>query len=427
MLERALRGAALALVALLAWALFAPAPTPGRLDADPGDLRHLTRWTRQAPADTLHLALPVAPAPPRRAWLAALRGAGTVVTWSGAPPAVAVEVVPLGDPAGAARVLIAASDSALVRMRDGLGAEDSVRSAGGGAALNVPGPRGPVTASVGDQVAVAEVPVVVRRRAVVLGAAGWEARFVISALEERGWPVDARLAVAPGLGVTQGVPMPLDTARQAVVVVLDSLADADAIAVARYVRAGGGVVIGPGAAVARGGLSGVVPGTFGDRVRPATLSFAADAPKRSLALRPLVPRAVAVVLEQAPSGVAVAVAARREHAGRVVQAGYEDTWRWRMEGGADGPQAHREWWGDLAAAAAYRPERAAPAAPMDAGRPVTDPAPLASLVAALGPAVAPPPASRAPLDPRTFVTPLFAALLTCLLGEWTSRRLRGAA
>ncbi len=52
-------------------------------------------------------------------------------------PALAVAVDPVWQPAGGARVLVAAPERALVRLRDSLGTLDSARVAGGGAVLEV--------------------------------------------------------------------------------------------------------------------------------------------------------------------------------------------------------------------------------------------------------------------------------------------------
>jgi hypothetical protein len=113
----------------------------------------------------------------------------------------------------------------------------------------------------------------------------------------------------------------------------------------------------------------------------------------------------------------VAVAARRIERGRAVTIGYLDTWRWRMGGGAAAVRAHRDWWADLVAGVAHsgRIERPAGGIP--------DEAPLATLIARLGPA------SSAPSLPNRTPTVshqlLFAILMAVLLAEWASRRLRG--
>ena len=41
---------------------------------------------------------------------------------------------------------------------------------------------------------------------------------------------------------------------------------------------------------------------------------------------------------------ASSLAARRAGAGRVVQLGYDETWRWRLAGSGDAPTAHRDYW-----------------------------------------------------------------------------------
>jgi hypothetical protein len=85
------------------------------------------------------------------------------------------------------------------------------------------------------------------------------------------------------------------------------------------------------------------------------------------------PSADAVVLESR-DGVAM-IAARRLDAGRVMQVGYDETWRWRMAGGDESTAAHREWWSRLVAAVAY-----APLVPRESRPTTIDETPLASLV-----------------------------------------------
>jgi hypothetical protein len=132
----------------------------------------------------------------------------------------------------------------------------------------------------------------------------------------------------------------------------------------------------------------------------------------------LTPGAEAAVLEQRDG--AAAVAARRWYAGRVVQLGYDDTWRWRLAGGDHAPEEHRAWWSALVSAAA--PERLEPESHAGA-----DPAPLASLTLALGPALPGAAADRPSGSSVRFVMLAFGVFLTALLAEWASRRARGAA
>jgi hypothetical protein len=116
----------------------------------------------------------------------------------------------------------------------------------------------------------------------------------------------------------------------------------------------------------------------------------------------------------------VAAAARRVDAGRVIQLGYDETWRWRLAGGPQALDAHRTWWGALVSGVAYRA-----AAPV-AGEAPDEDAPLARLVDALGPSSAPAGAAtpNTPWLPSPVV--LFTLVSVLLLAELASRRLRGA-
>src|SRR5207244_4518938 len=123
----------------------------------------------------------------------------------------------------------------------------------------------------------------------------------------------------------------------------------------------------------------------------------------------------AVALERRTGGVTIA--ARRVGAGRVLQVGYDDSWRWRMAGSPGSENAHREWWARLVSSVAYAPGAAAPVTAADRS------APLARLVDALGPARSIPGglSGRAPLDRRI----LMILMMILLSAEWASRRLRG--
>ena len=127
-------------------------------------------------------------------------------------------------------------------VSDALGPLDTVGSALG--AVRLASVEGNVTVTAGRQHARAYAPASERpRRVFVSGGAGWEAKFVIAALEERGWTVDADLFVGPDRDVRQGAAAPLDTARYSAVVLLDSTAAERARGVERFARAGGGVVL----------------------------------------------------------------------------------------------------------------------------------------------------------------------------------------
>jgi hypothetical protein len=378
----------------------------------------LSRWSTAAEPASVHVESAGFIAPFQRDWLAALSGGGTRVTWGpggGMPLALVAEPVP--DPEGGVRAWIAAPSGARVLVEDPAGPLDSLPAAGGGARLLVRSNPAELRARNGGSVASSAVSdSLVLGRLLLLGSAGWESKFVAAALEERGWKLDARLRLSPRGDVRQGTTGPIDTARYAAVVVLDSIGTAEARAVARFVRSGGGAVI-TGSAAEAAALAAISAGRPvaslpGREPFDSTLSE----PRRNLELAPMVPGEDAVILER--RGKAAAVVARRVERGRVVTTGYRDTWRWRMGGGENSVQAHRDWWADLIAGVAY------------AGRiarqqvAVSDEAPLAALIDRLGPA------SGRPAGPGPgFGIPrawLFGLLAAALLLEWASRRLRGA-
>jgi hypothetical protein len=202
------------------------------------------------------------------------------------------------------------------------------------------------------------------------------------------------------------------------VVALDESAGAAAASIRRFVESGGGVVLGAGAA-ALPGFSALRAGVAGSRVAPVELEPPADDPRRGLALVPVSRLAPgSIVLEQRSAGVAVA--ARRVGMGRVLQLGYEDSWRWRMAGADGAVEAHRRWWSGLVSAVAYRAtiRGYAPVSPHDA--------PLVRTIAQLGS----PDSSHRPEPGRRSQGPpvewLFGLAVVSLLAEWASRRWRGA-
>jgi hypothetical protein len=138
--------------------------------------------------------------------------------------------------------------------------------------------------------------------------------------------------------------------------------------------------------------------------------------RADLPIRPLESlRTDAVPLERQATGLAVA--ARRAGRGRVLTVGYDESWRWRMLGGASGPASHRAWWSRTVGLAAPDHEAAASHAGADA-------APTAALVDALGPASTDAVASTAPAREPLPVA-LLAILAAALLAETASRRFRG--
>jgi hypothetical protein len=376
----------------------------------------LPAWTR-APSNTaLHGVFRATPERWAVDWLAALEHGGRAVSWSGSPPALALAAEALPDPGGEIRIDVAAPENSNVVVGDGGGTIDSARVSGFGASVLAPVVIGSVVARAGDQRAVLAVPDAADARSIlVIGRAGWEGKFIVSALEERGWPVIARFSVAPNVDVAQGAVARLDTSRVAAVVAIDSLGQSQADAIERFVRSGGGLVLAGPSSVSPA-VRSLAPGVLGARTRPVlqsadTLRLGSTGfyPVKSL-------NAGGIALERRSDGVALA--ARRVGAGRVLQVGYDDSWRWRMAGATGSERAHREWWSRMISAVAYVPSPAARAATMG-----WESAPVAGLVDRLGAAQREPPAGdgRRPIDNRLFL----AAIMILLIAEWGSRRLRG--
>ena len=418
--EHGTRVVAMAALATLVWRATRP-PAESGVDVARGDLRSvLARWT-VAPARAMRVTLDAAPDPRTRDWLRALSRSGGSVHWSASRPIVAAAVAaePAAEPNGATRVRLASAAGEPVSVADDAGALDTLPR-GGPAELELAAVAGAVHASGATFHATTDArDSVVLRPVLVLGAAGWESKFTIAALEERGWRVASRVRVAPNIEVTQGPLGTIDTSRYAAVVALDSTAASSATEIARYARTGGGVIL-AGNSARIGRFGAIAPGRVSARVAGVAGAVASATPRTGLGGFPVaLPSADAVVLESR-DGVAM-IAARRVDAGRVMQVGYDESWRWRMAGGDEGAAAHREWWSRLLAAVAYTP-----LVPRNSGVIAVDETPLASLVDALGPAT--PSTDR--LAPRpdsgrvTWI--LFTLIVASLLAEWTSRRLRGA-
>jgi hypothetical protein len=354
------------------------------------------------------------------AWLSALRRAGVRVSWSGSPPALAIAADRLREPRAPALLRLVADNGSSIVISDSVGVIDSVR-APRGATLDASDVTGIVTARHGQWTAQAHVPDPEERRDVlVLGRASWESRFVLDALGEAGWNARARLPVAPGVSVIDASLLPLDTARYDAVIALDSSAADMAGAVTRFAAEGGGVIV-VGSALEIGALRTLASTQASER-RPGRILLEGDALTRAdLPLRPL--RAVsadAVVLDRQPAGIAVVI--RRAGRARVAAIGYDESWRWRMQGGAGGAPAHRAWWSRMVGLVA--PAR--PAANQAATQLSGGAAPRAALVEALGPASATPTlatrsgSTRLPLG-------LLAMIAALLLAETASRRFHGAS
>jgi hypothetical protein len=349
--------------------------------------------------------------------LRAIRRAGVSTSWEGNVPPIAIDAQPVPEPGGELRIAIAAPGRTTAIIADANGVIDTLQVGEGrsGAELTAPLVTAPARATVGHWTATAPAPDSLTIRPIlVLGQAGWESKFLIAALEERGWAVAARLALAPGHDVEQGRVAPIDTARFAAVIALDSTAWRASDALRRYVRSGGGLVIAGRAAA--GSLAALAPARTGREI-PTRPALVAD----SVSPRTVARVALGEVRQQgvvlSRDGGEVMIVARREGAGRVAQVGLEESWRWRMEGAAGSEESHRRWWSRLVASVAYAPPVARPSE-------VSLAAPRAAVLDALGP----------PSDAPTLATrfePLrhlwmLGAILGLLLLEWLSRRLRGA-
>ncbi len=397
----------------------------------------------------LSMALPGVPAQSARALLGAWPAASRPIRWHDATGArgLALSVTPVPGPVGGLDVRAAVTDTGAVVLRDGGGVLDSLQGAGR-VAWRLASATGTVRVQRGASTARVPVPMrVAARRVRLIAAPGWEAKFVTAALEEQGWTVDGALRITRTASVTLGAPQRLDTAGYAVVVMLDSAAlDGTAIdgaGIARFVRQGGGVVL-AGDALRAPTVAAIRPARATEVRRGIAGALLTDRPRGGLDAWEVVLDPSAVVLEQEASDhghTEPLVMARRVDAGRVVASVYRQTWRWRMEGSDEGLAAHRRWWHALVSAAAgvsVAPTGAVASYPGDA-------APYADLVARIGSplaelrnrAQARGDSAELPARPMSLGPSLrdrlagwrellFIIAAIALLGEWASRRLRGA-
>ena len=410
----------LGVAAILAWIALALTPRSGGIVVARGSEvgGELERWTRDAAVAAVHVRVDTNPDAVTSAWLAALRRAGTEVTWSGeALSALAIESWPSAEPAGGTMVLVSADSGVLA---DALGPIDTLR---GSAGLQVASFSGALAFTSGNQSArltESREPRAQSREPNALfiaGTANWEAKFVIAALEEAGWIVDARLVVAPGQEVSQGAARTVEIARHSAVVLLDSTAAESVGGVEAFVRAGGGAVLAGDASRGRR-VRELVRWRAGPRVIAPLGTLPGDTLWRGLSRGPLrLASGGAAVTLELRDGVPL-VLARRHHAGRVLAAGYDDTWRWRMAGGESSVAAHRAWWSRAVARVAARP-------PTDVSLPAGA-APVARLHEVMGAPAELTGPGAATLPPQLIGNLLGFLALASLLGEWLLRRSRGA-
>ncbi|MCC6318799.1 MAG: hypothetical protein IT361_14050 [Gemmatimonadaceae bacterium] len=432
-LERACRAGAIVAIVLLAWRVGRPREGEGLRVGNTSGLGGALARATESPVAALDLRLDSLPGPAERAWLSAIASSGTPVQWqaTGSLPSLAVAAEPLVDPQGGVRVTAFAPVGASLRMADSIGVLDStvigalgVRvvesiTAGGLRAEQREG-----TASAASVDSLELLPVL------VLARAGWEGRFTAAALQEAGWRVEVDFGVTdpsvPNAGGganvrTSEAALPIDTARYSAVIALDEHAASRAASIVRFVRDGGGVVLGPAAATLPA-LAVVLPARPGASVAGEVGGLGRLNPRTGLSARALVGlRDDAVAVDR--RGPIVLVAARRVGPGRALVIGYSETWRWRMEGGPTSPEDHRAWWSAIVGSVSrIRVSEDTKSNLISAA----DPAPYASLVGALGQPVA---QTRSLEDPRQELAleVLLALLaLALLLAEWASRRTRGA-
>lgn len=389
-LEQVLRGVVIVALGLMLWQSLRPQTESGGA-AITGALGGgaLRRWSASATAPrTIQARLDSMPSPLERAWLAALRGAGSDVSWSGDLTPLMIDAQPIAAPTGGTRAIIATPRASPVVLADEIGPIDTVRPQNSGATLTLRVIPDRLTARSGHTIASTIQPdSVALRRVLVIGAAGWESKFTVAALEEEGWRVDALIRVAPGIDVTQGSPSPIDTAHYSAVIALDSTASPDASRIISFVRSGGGVIL-----------------------EPAAASLASMSALRTTS-------AVSLPIKGPAS-----IAAKRIGAGRAIQIGRDDSWRMRMTND-DGVADHRRWWTELVSNVAYAPRTPR----VTTGSTINgDPAPFADLVARIGPASSNQISRLSPTSVNMSVW-LFGLLAAALIGEVVSRRTRGAA
>lgn len=421
-IEQVLRGIVIIALAVMLWQSLHGQSNAGARTVSAREIRPsaLADWSTLAKAPaTIHVQLDSVPSTIERAWLSALAGAGSAVTWSGDIAPLMIEAQPVASPSGGTKVLVAAPTGSVV-VNDDVGPIDTLRAQSAGAMLSLSASQDRLTARVkGSAASTSTADSLTLHRVLVIADAGWESKFAIAALEEEGWKVDASIRVAPGVNVTQGSVAVIDTSRYSAVVALDGASSQYAGRMLAFAQMGGGVVLASEAASLdamaplRAGAVGRAearPASAGGSISLATVGLA---PITSL-------RSDAVVVER--RGGSNALAARRIGAGRVLQSGYEDAWRLRTGGGDNAVRDHRQLWSGLVSRVAYAPRATRLAVTAN-----EDQAPMVGLVAALGPKALSRPTTNLPGGQSGAMFLLFSLLALALIGEVASRRLRGAS
>jgi hypothetical protein len=422
-MEVALRVVSVVAMAALAWRLWTGASAGADQASMAGSASldsALSTWSVEPPARATVAATSM-PNAEQRDWLVAVRRTGSGVSWSSADTigsAAIAESAPL--PGARARLWVVAAPNTPVTLADRVGRVDSTMIRDSRFAAWRLQPLGPVDVHMGTTRAIAAPrDSLTLRPVLVVGAAGWESKFVTAALEEDGWMVTSRVSVAPGAVVRQGAQAPIDTASFSAVLVLDSTSALDASAVTKFVNSGGGLVAaGPG--VHHPSLRSLLPRTNAS-VPGALGGLLGNTPQSGLNARGFALTVDLVVLERRLSSrdAIGVIVAKRVGLGRVVALGYDDTWRWRMTSPNEvAPAAQRAWWSNTVGSVAR-----VGLAVLDVA---VDEAPFAATVAALG---SPTGVEGLADDGRPVPWDAILAAVTALalLFEWLSRRLRGVA
>jgi hypothetical protein len=431
--EQVLRGIVIAVLGVMLWqSLREQTDSRGRnVNARGVNIGALAEWSGRAKAPArIHVQLDSVPSRIDRAWLGALAGAGSAVSWSGDLAPVMIDAQPVASPSGGTKVLVAAPTGSSVVVSDDVGPIDTVRAQSAGAMLSLDAAPDRLTAREKTSTAsTGATDAIVLHNVLVIANAGWESKFAVAALEEEGWKVDASIRVAPGVDVTQGSVATIDTSRYSVVVALDGASSPYASRIVAFAQMGGGVVLASQAA-SLDAMASLRVGTVGRaEARPSSASGSISL--ATVALTPITSlRSDAVVVER--RGGTNALVARRIGAGRVLQSGYEDTWRLRTGGGDNAVRDHRQLWTGIVSRVAYAPRSPHMGVTETAlnghrGQASEDQAPMVGLVATLGPNAQSGAAVNLPGGQSGAMLILFSLLALALIGEVGSRRLRGAS
>lgn len=412
-LEWSARALLFASLLALLWRVWSPPRVIREETVTSSDLAEaLERWTTGPAPARASVRLERLPTPAERDWLAAVARGGSDMAWYGDLDAIAVEALASAEPQHSYVIRATGARGAEMTITDGARVIAGVEAGEGAATVRTPVLYGPVNLNARSGRAVTARPRARRvARVAVIGPAGWETKFVIAALEERGWSVDSRVTVGPGVSVGTLGSATLDTSRYSAAVVVQQLPGGWLPQLARFVSMGGGLIV-TGGAIRDRSIAALLPAQPG---RAMGARDSAVVTRDALGGLTIAPGPRAVVLET--RGDAPVVAAGRLGNGRVVLAGYSDTWEWRMRGDDRALEAHRDWWSAVVGAAAYAPDTAAATQSPES-------APVAALYAALGP---PGTAASLPLlrDRRLPVEALLFALASLsLLAEIISRRRR---